>query len=61
MRKYNVNLKIETSSGIVNDIYTVRASNSKTAENVAATQAMDSFGRDNVIEITVREVLPYAG
>lgn len=61
MRKYNVNLKIETSSGIVNDIYTVRASNSKTAENVAATQAIDSFGRDNVIEITVREVLPYAG
>ena len=61
MRKYNVNLKIETSSGIVNDIYTVRASNSKTAENVAATQAMDSFGRDNVTEITVREVLPYAG
>ena len=61
MKKYNVNLKIETSSGVVNDIYTVRASNSKTAENVAATQAMDSFGRDNVIEITVREVLPYAG
>ncbi len=61
MKKYTVNLKIETSSGIVNDIYTVRASNSKTAENVAATQAMDSFGRDNVIEITVREVLPYAG
>ena len=61
MKKYNVNLKIETNSGIVNDIYTVRASNPKTAENVAATQAMDNLGRDNVIEITVREVLPYAG
>ena len=59
--KYKVNLRIETLSGIIADIYTVRAGNRKSAEVLALAKAMDELGRDNVVEIDVREVLPYAG
>lgn len=58
--KYDVNLKIETHSGIVTDIYTVTAGNRKSAESIAAAKAMDKLGRNNITEITVQEVQAYA-
>lgn len=54
--KFKVNLRIETNSGVIADIYTVSAGNIKAAENIAAAKAMDRLGRNNVTEIAVQEV-----
>ena len=50
--KYTVNLRVETYSGVANEPYTVTAGNKKSAESIAAAQAMRKHGRDNITEIS---------
>lgn len=50
--KYNVNLRVETSSGVVIELYSVTAGNRKSAESIAAAEAIRRHGHDNVIEIS---------
>lgn len=50
--KYTVNLRVETHSGVTNEPYTVTAGNRKSAESIAAAQAMKKHGHDNVTEIS---------
>ena len=50
--KYTVNLRVETHSGVANEPYTVTAGNKKSAESIAAAEAIRKHGRDNIIEIS---------
>ncbi|MDE5741352.1 MAG: hypothetical protein K2H90_02775 [Oscillospiraceae bacterium] len=50
--KYNVNLRVETSSGVAIEPYYVTAGNRKSAESIAAAEAIRRHGHDNVIEIS---------
>lgn len=50
--KYNVNLRVETHSGVANELYPVTAGNEKAAESIAAAQAIRKHGYDNVTEIS---------
>lgn len=54
--KYTVNLRIETSTGVECRLYTVTARNSRLAGKMAAEQAMDDYGRSEIVELTVQEV-----
>ena len=50
--KYTVNLRVETNSGVANEPYTVTAGNKKSAESLAAAEAIRSHGRKNIAEIS---------
>ena len=54
--KYNVILRVESHSGIVNEPYPVTAGNEKSAKSIAAAQAMEKHGHDNVTEISAVSV-----
>ena len=54
--KYNVNLRVETYSGVNAEMYSVMAESSKVAVNAATTNALRKHGKDNVYEITVISV-----
>ena len=50
--KYTVNLRVETNSGVANEPYTVTAGNKKSAESLAAAEAIRKHGRKNIAEIS---------
>lgn len=54
--KYNVNLRVETHSGVANEPYTVTAGNKKSAESIAAAEAIHKHGRENITEISAVSV-----
>lgn len=54
--KCTVNLKVTTRSYVVAEPHEVSAGNSKSAEAIAAAEAINSHGRDNITEITVISV-----
>lgn len=49
--RYTVNLRVETHSGVAVEPYTVLAGNRKSAESIAATEAIRRHGRENITEI----------
>ena len=54
--KYIVNLRVETHSSVKVEPYNVTAGNKKSAESIAAAQAMEKHGHDNVTEISAVSV-----
>ncbi len=53
---YTVNLKITAIGYVIAEPYTVRAGSAKAAEAIAAAEAMNVHGRNNITEITVISV-----
>lgn len=54
--KYIVNLRVETNSGVAVELYSVTAGNIKSAESIAAAEAIGKHGHDNVTEISAVSV-----
>ncbi len=54
--RYTVNLKVTTCGYIVVEPHEVSAGNKKSAEAIAASEAIKSHGRDNITEISVISV-----
>ncbi len=54
--KYTVNLKVTTRGYVVAEPHEVSAGNSKSAEAIAAAEAMNVHGRNNITEIAVISV-----
>ncbi len=53
---YTVNLKVTANDYVIAEPYTVLAGSAKAAEAIAAAEAMNVHGRNNITEITVISV-----
>lgn len=50
--KYLVNLRVTTFSGVTVEPYAVTAGNVKSAQAIAAVEAIRRHGRENIVEIS---------